>query len=143
MNIRPKLAPQPTVFESTAYKLPHESIVKTPAVSMNASEGTVVEPAHGVALKQHSPPELDMGTLSTTSANDVNHTQTKIFAEKSEDSTTGEWCEQNRYIVGPLLDPLFFLYRHQYLPGNRGPFRTSREWMAVASNELGQDWSHV
>lgn len=100
-----------------------------------------MELADVVAQKQHSPLKLDMGTLSTTSTNDVDHTQTKIFAEKSEDSMTGEWCEQDRYIVGPLLDPLFFLYCHRYLPGKRGPFGASREWMAVASNELDQDWS--
>lgn len=50
---------------------------------------------------------------------------------ESEDPATKKASEHNRYVVGPLLDPIFFVYRRLYLPGDRGPFRTSHEWMAA------------
>lgn len=53
------------------------------------------------------------------------------IAKGFKDLPTEEASQPIRYIVGPLLHPIFYLYRRLYLPGNRGPFRSSREWMAA------------
>ena len=78
-----------------------------------------------------SPPEKGLGTLGFTAAKETYHSRPEIFAKEIADATAEEASEQKRYTIGPLLDPLFFLYRRLYLPGNRGPYRTSREWMAA------------
>ena len=61
------------------------------------------------------------------------------IAEESKDPISEEASEQGGYVVGPILDSLFYLNRRLYLPGNRGPFRTSREWMA-AGLDIQMSW---
>ena len=97
-----------------------------------ASDVVAAELSDAVSREHDSHLKLYIGPLNVASANDRHHSQPETFAEEIQDSTTEEVSEQNLYVVGPLLDSLFFLYRRLYLPGNRGPFRTSREWMAAA-----------
>ena len=78
-----------------------------------------------------SPPEKGLGTLGLTAAKETHHFRPDIFAKEIADATAEEASEQKPYIIGPLLDPLFFQHRRLYLPGNRGPYRNSREWMAA------------
>lgn len=48
--------------------------------------------------------------------------------ERSQDLPT-DASGRHSYTIGLLHDPLFYLYRRLYLPGDRGPFRSSRVWM--------------
>ena len=99
-----------------------------------ANEVGVAGTADEVAHEHITLPELSIGALKITAVKDRHHSQLKSFAEGEASS------EQNRYIVGPLLDPLFYLYRRLYLPGNRGPYKTSREWMA-AEIDFQRTWT--
>ena len=66
--------------------------------------------------------------------NDRDDSQTKSFARELEAASTKQASEIDHYTVGPLLDPISYLYRRVYLPGKRGPYRTSREWMTAKIN---------
>ena len=94
------------------------------------SEFTVAVPPDVVALQHGLPPADGMGALSITTRTSGYSSRPKGLAERTQDLST-EASVQNRYVVGLLHDPLFYLYRRLYLPGNRGPFRNSRDWMAA------------
>ena len=104
-----------------------------------ASKVPCVEPAETAAQEHDSPPEAGLGGRCITSAYDTSDSRPESAAEEVEDPTTQEESERNRYIVGPLLDSLFFLYRRLHLPGNRGPFQNSREWLA-AQMDFQMSW---
>lgn len=71
--------------------------------------------------------------LTNTTINDDHDSQ-------PEGASTEKAPEHNQHIVGPILDPLFYLYRRLYLPADRGPYRTSREWMTAEIN-LQRTWA--
>lgn len=91
------------------------------------SEVTVAEPSSVVAEEHRSPSKLGKRTLSTLLAKIGLHSQPEAESE------------QSRYIVGQLLDPLLFLHRRLYLPGNRGPFKNEHEWK-VAEIDFQLTW---
>ena len=92
------------------------------------SECTVAVPPDMVALQHDLPSADSMRALFITSRTSGYLWRPKGLAEGTPDLST-EASGQNRYTVGLLHDPLFYLYRRLYLPGNRGPFRSSRDWM--------------
>ena len=109
----------------------HNSDIDQP--ERQSSALTVAEVAAGVVQEHGSPPVSSIGALSiTTVKND--------HGSRPERASTEEVPEHNQYIVGPILDPLFFLYRRLYLPADRGPYRTSREWMTAEIN-LQRTWA--
>ncbi|MCJ1453309.1 hypothetical protein MMC28_003655 [Mycoblastus sanguinarius] len=91
----------------------------------------VTESDAAVVQEQDTSQKFGKGTLSTGSATASHWPQPANVAVRCEKPTLEEESEQNRYVVGQLLDPLFFLYRRLYLLGDRGPSRTSQEWMAA------------
>lgn len=105
-----------------------------------ASKITIIESADNIAQEHKILLEKGIRTLSLEATNDGHDSQPKGFAREFEDATTERGADRNQYVIGPLLDPLFYLYRRLYLPGNRGPYRTSREWIA-AEIEIQKTWA--
>lgn len=92
------------------------------------SELTVAVPPDVVALQHDLPPADSMRALFITSRTSGYLWRPKGLAEGTPDLSK-KVPGQNHFTVGLLHDPLFYLYRRLYLPGNRGPFRSSRDWM--------------
>ena len=142
--------PDPELLQSESFSTPHlstDSFTITAESShdegsdqhshkQKANEVAVVETADEVTHKHDTLPKLNIEALEITAVKDRHHSQLKNYAEREASS------EHNRYIVGPLLDSLFYLYRRLYLPGNRGPYRTSREWM-TAQIEFQRIWTNT
>ena len=105
-----------------------------------AGEVKFAESAANTAQEQNAPPEIGIRNLSITATNDGHDSQPAGFARKVEDATTGGGAEHTQYVIGPLISPLFYLCRRLYLPGNRGPYRSSREWMA-AEIDFQRTWA--
>ena len=111
----------------------HDSDIDQPERRYSAL--TVAEVAAGVVQEHGSPPVSSIGALSITAVNNGHDSQ-------PEGASTENAPEHNQYIVGPILDPLFYLYRRLYLPAHRGPYRTSREWMA-AEIDIQRTWANT
>ena len=105
-----------------------------------SSAVTVAEVAANVVHEHGSPLETNFRALSIKTVHDGHDSQPKSLARKSEGASTEKAPKHNQHVVGPILDPLFYLYRRLYLPGNRGPYRTSREWM-TAQIDLQRTWA--
>ena len=105
-----------------------------------SSAVTVAQVAAEVVQVHGSPPETGIGALNMTAVNDGHDSQPGSFTREFENASTEQTLEHNQHTVGPLLDPLFYLYRRLYLPGDRGPYRTSREWMTAQIN-LQRTWA--
>ena len=92
--------------------------------------------SHDEDSGQHKHPnsELDlpladsMGALSITTRTSGYLSRPEALIERIQDLPT-DASGRHGYTVGMLHDPLFYLCRRLYLPGNRGPFRNSRDWM--------------
>lgn len=105
-----------------------------------ASEATFTASADNIAQEHRIPPETSIRTLSLKATNDGHNSQPEGSARVLEDATAERGVKHNQYVIGPLLDPLFYLYRRLYLPGKRGPYKTSREWMA-AEIDIQKTWA--
>ena len=70
------------------------------------------------------------------------HSRPGSFVAECETSAASQSSKRDCYTVGQLLNPLFYLYRCLYLPGNRGPFWTSRESMA-AKIDFPKTWGQT
>ena len=83
---------------------------------------------------KHQNSELDlpladgMRALSITTRTSGYHSRPEGLLERLQDLPT-DASGRHIYTIGLLHDPLFYLYRRLYLPGNKGPFRSSRDWM--------------
>ena len=128
----------PTDSPSLTSRSNHNSDIDQP--ERQSSAVTVAEAAAEVVQEHGSPPETSIRALSITAVNDGRDSQPESFAREFEGASTEKAPEHNQHTVGPLLDPLFYLYRRLYLPGDRGPYRTSREWMTAKIN-LQRTWA--
>ncbi|KAM0799580.1 hypothetical protein BDR22DRAFT_963684 [Usnea florida] len=85
---------------------------------------------------KHHNSELDlplavgMAALSITTRTSGYLSRPEGLIERTQDLPTDASGRHN-YTIGMLHDPLFYLYRRLYLPGDKGPFRSSRDWMAA------------
>ena len=116
----------------------HNSDIDQP--QRQSSALTVAEVAARVVQEHGSPPVSGIGALSITAVHDDHDSQPESLAREFEGALTEEAPEHNQHIVGPILDPLFYLYRRLYLPADRGPYRTSRDWMTAEIN-LQRTWA--
>ena len=82
------------------------------------------------ALQQDLPPADGMGALSITTRTSGYSSRPEGLIERIQDLPT-DASGRHSYTVGLLHDPLFYLYRRLYIPGDRGPFRSSRDWMGA------------
>lgn len=105
-----------------------------------ANEVPFTASADKIAQEQQTPPETGIRTRTLKATNDDHDSQPEGFARVFEDATAERGVEHSQYVIGPLLNPLFYLHRRLYLPGKRGPYRTSREWMAAEIN-IQKTWA--
>ena len=108
-----------------------------------SSAVTVAEVAAEVVQEHASPLGTSIEALSITAVSDdhdSHDSQPENFAGEFKGASTEQAPEQNQHIVGPILDPLFYLYRRLYLPADRGPYRTSQEWMTAEIN-MQRTWA--
>ena len=110
----------------------HNSDIDQP--ERQPSPVTVAKVAAGVVQEHGSPPETGFRALKIGAINDGHDPQLESLARETESASIQQSLEHNQYTLGPILDPLFHLYRRLYLPGDRGPYRTSREWMTAQIN---------
>ena len=110
----------------------HDSDIDQP--ERQSSPVTVAEVAAEVVQEHGSPQETGFRALSIAAINDGHDSQQESFAREFEGVSTEQVLEHNQHTVGPILDPLFYLYRRLYLPGDRRPYRTLREWMTAEIN---------
>ena len=54
---------------------------------------------------------------------------TDILLEESEDTKSVQSMDQAEFSIDRIFDPLFFMGSRLYLPGNRGPYQSSLEWL--------------
>ena len=88
----------------------------------------VAFPPDVVALQHVLAPADGMRALSITTRTSGYFSRPEDLIEQIQDLPT-DALGRHSYTVGMLHDPLFYLYRRLYLPGNKGPFRSSRGWM--------------
>ena len=92
------------------------------------TELRVAVPPDVVTFQHDLPPTDDMGAPSITTRTSGYSSRPEGLIERIQDLPT-DALGRHGYTVGLLHDPLFYLYRRLYLPGNRGSFRSSRDWM--------------
>lgn len=123
-----------SVFPSSGYSISNRELASESRYDNSgnqhgrkASQVTTTESADNSAQEHKTPPETGIP-------------QPEGFARVIKDVTAERGVEHNQYVIGPLLNHLFYLYRRLYLPGKRGPYRTSREWVA-AQIEIQKTWA--
>ena len=92
------------------------------------SELGFADPPDVVALEHDLPLADSLAAQSITTRTSGYSSRPEGLIERIQDLPI-DASGRHSYTVGLLHDPLFYLYRRLYLPGIRGPFRSSRDWM--------------
>lgn len=73
-----------------------------------------------------SPSNCRTGTYRNTQDSQLSLTSSAGASGKRLDDNVAK----GEFYIGPIFDPAFFMVSRPYLPGSRGPYRSSLEWLS-------------